>query len=463
MRPFRNLTLARQYMLVSLLVMVGGMLAIGFWISQQIETAVTNRTAAVTALYVDSYISPHLQRLGQGGVLDEADIYALEHLLADTSLGQQIVSFKVWSADGTILYSPNPELIGQQYTIQGGLAEALMGKVVTEVSQLEKPEQAYERQYWETLIETYAPSRAAGSDDIIAISEFYQTSDGLKAEIRAAQYRSWLFVGAVMTAVYLLLAGLVGRASRIIVSQQNQLRDNVSQLHNLLERNQLLQRRIRRAAARTTALNEQHLRRISADLHDGPAQDLALALLRIEALTEPKIAAAPSITKDFQTVHIAIESAMKELRSISAGLRLPEINAITLTDTVQRAVRDYEQKTESDVIITLGELPDDAPLPVKITLYRVIKESLANSFRHAGGRDQSVHVYTVGDDLSVEISDAGQGFEPADGAGNGRLGLAGMRERVELLGGQFTIKSMAGYGTTIKAVMPLEIPEVDDV
>ena len=101
--------MARQYMLVSLIVMLAGMIVIGFWISQQIETAVTNRTAAVTALYVDSYISPHLQSLKQNDVLDAADIWALERLLTDTSLGQQIVSFKIWSPEGVILYSPNPD------------------------------------------------------------------------------------------------------------------------------------------------------------------------------------------------------------------------------------------------------------------------------------------------------------------------------------------------------------------
>ena len=77
-------SLAQQYMLVSLLVMLGGMVGIGLWISQQIETAVTNRTAAVTALYVDSYISPHLQWLADGRDESGVDVAALERLLSDT-------------------------------------------------------------------------------------------------------------------------------------------------------------------------------------------------------------------------------------------------------------------------------------------------------------------------------------------------------------------------------------------
>ena len=459
----KQLTLAQQYMFVSLLVMLAGTVGIGLWIGQQIETAVTNRTAAVTALYVDSYVSPHLQGLAKNEGQDAVDVEALEQLLSNTSLGSQIVSFKVWSPDGVILYSANPSQIGQQFTIEEGLAEAFNGEVVTEVSSLSKPEQTYESQNWDSLIETYAPSRDVSSDTVIAVSEFYQTTDGLESEIRSAQYRSWLVIAAVMIAVYLLLASIVGQASKTIVSQQNKLQKNVSQLNGLLTQNKLLNGRVRRAAARTTALNEQHLRRISADLHDGPAQDLALALLRIEALSEAVDSSQPSVSKDFRTVHIAIESAMGELRTISAGLRLPEIAPISLTETIHRAVRDFEQKTQSNVTLTLGDLPEQAPLPVKITLYRVLKEALANSFRHAEGQDLAAHAYIANEELILEISDRGKGFSPQDEAHDNRLGLVGMRERVELLGGQFEVHSVPGSGTTIRASLPLTIPEDENV
>lgn len=462
---FTKLTLARQYMLVSLLVMLGGMLILGAWISRQIETAVTNRTAAVTALYVTSYISPYLQELATDDRLSAQNLAALETLLADTTLGQQIVSFKVWSPEGVIVYSPNPELIGQGFAMQGGLAQAFDGAVISEVSDLEKQEQTYERQQWDTLIETYAPARAVGSGEIIAVAEFYQTTAGLTAEIRAAQIRSWLMVGAVMATVYLLLAGIVGRASNTIVAQQNTLQANVQQLQTLLAQNDLLHERVRRAAGRTTALSEQYLRRISADLHDGPAQDLALALLRMESLADAFAdaasadAAQPAVQNDFQTVHAAIEAAMSELRTISAGLRLPAIEPLSLSETIRRAVYDYEQKTDSAVVVTLGDLPDDAPLPVKITLFRFIHEALANGYRHAGGKGQTVHVYVSEATLYVEIMDAGPGFAPQTAVSHGRLGLVGMRERVELLGGQFELASKPGLGTAVRASLPLIMPE----
>ncbi|MCA9920804.1 MAG: sensor histidine kinase [Anaerolineales bacterium] len=459
MFSFNRLTLARQYIVVSFLVMLVGMAFIGMWVSRQIETAVTNRTAAVTALYVDSYISPYLQGVADNQ-LPAADLAELEQLLTDTSLGQQIVSFKVWAPDGTIIYSPHAELVGQTYPIEGGLAQAFAGDVITEVSNLDKPEQAYERQFWDRLIETYAPSRAVGRDEIIAVSEFYQTTDGLEAEIRRAQYQSWLVVGGAMTAVYLLLAGLVGRASRMIVSQQSALEETVVQQRNLLAQNKKLNERVRRAASRTTALNEQYLRRISADLHDGPAQDLALALLRMDAVSETVSRQTPEVARDFKIVQTAVSSAMKEVRSVSAGLRLPEITPLTISETVRRAVHDYEKKTGQEVVVALAALPEQASLPVKITLFRLIQETLSNGYRHAPGSQQTVHIFAEASTLTIEISDNGPGFDPNMDTKEENLGLVGMRERVELLSGQFDIKSRPGFGTSVQAQFPLDDEEI---
>jgi signal transduction histidine kinase len=465
MFAFTRFSLARQYMIVSFLVMVAGIIIIGFWVSQQIEMGVVNRTAAVTALYVDSYISPYVEPASVANELPVADILFFDRILADTALGQQIVSFKVWSPDGTVIYSSNPALVGLQYELAGGLLAALQGQVYTEISQLDKPEQALERQIADTLIETYAPVRAEGSGEIIAVTEFYQTLAGLRAEIKGAQYRSWVIVGGVMLMVYLLLSGIVGRASRTILAQRSDLQTHVSQLQSLLAQNEALHERVRRAAAHTTALNERFLRHISADLHDGPAQDLALALLWMDTLQKRCLAAIPTrqeaITADFHTIHTAVESALTELRVISAGLRLPEIEAASPLDTIRRAIRDYEQKTQCSVTFIVENLPATASLPVKITLYRVIKEALTNSYRHSTSQKQHILVSAQNDYLYVEISDTGCGFDPQAQPSRNHLGLATMRERVEMLGGRFTVQSQADAGTTIRAEIPLRIPEVN--
>lgn len=462
MFTFKNLPFARRFMLISFLLTLVGIVVIGTWVAQQIESSVTSRTAVLTALYVDSFVAPHLQTLTTNHQLTPQDIQALENLLTDTPLGQQIVSFRIWLPDGTVAYSPIPGMAGQQFTPGEALLQALNGQVHTELTHLNEPEQAQEKLSWDILIETYAPVRALGNGEIIAASEFYQLPDGLQAEIRSAQFQSWFIVGGVIFAIYFILTGVVSWASKTIEIQQQELRQTVNQQSNLLAQNQQLNEQARRAAARTTTLNEQYLRRISADLHDGPAQDLALALLRVDSLETPFSHATPDVASDFRIVRDAIQSALTELRNISAGLRLPEIEDATPNEIVRRAVRDYESKTQRSVKVEMEELPQDVPCSVKMTLYRILKETLNNGYRHADGKDQVIRAKAQNGYLMVQVSDNGPGFDPDAPRTNGHLGLVGMRERVKILGGQFEVKSNAERGTTVQVLLPISFSEVID-
>jgi signal transduction histidine kinase len=454
----KQMTLARQFMLVSLLILVGAALLIGAGLGQEIARVVTHRTAALTGLYVDSYLSAHLQELAFQDRLHPESQQALDSILTGTSLGRQIVSFKIWSREGTLVFSRDPSLIGRRFAENEKLEIALSGDVTSHLTNLDEPEQAYERQFWSRLIESYAPVYSTETDEIIAVSEFYQLPDDLLAEISLAQRRGWVLVILVMSGVFLVLAGIVGRASRTIVGQRSRLEDNVRQLRELLAENRELDQRVRLAAARTTALNERYLRRISADLHDGPAQALALAMLNMDSLDEAPVVGPTPFRSELRAVRRAIEAALAELRSISAGLRLPEIGPLSVAETVARAVRDFELKSHSGVNLVLSELPAQSSFPLKITLYRIITEALSNGRRHGGGRSQQVTVQVIEGELRVEIRDEGLGFDPKAQAADGHLGLAAMRERVQLLGGRLSVTSAVGQGTTVTASLPLSIP-----
>ncbi len=470
MLGYSRLTLARQFLLVSFLILMTGMVVIGLWVGRQIEMGVINRTAAVTALYVDSFIVPHVQSLADGDRLDTEHLEhlkALSSLLSDTPLGQRFVAFKIWSRDGRVIYSINPSLIGRQFPVGDHLAAAFAGDVRAKISTLDEPENEYERQRWSRLIETYAPIRAEHGGSIVAVAEFYQRTEELQDEVRAAQWRSWLMVVVATLAMYLLLAGLVGRASRTIMTQQGELRGKVSQLQALLAQNQELHGRVSRAAGRATALNERYLRRISADLHDGLAQDVSLALLRLEAQVArvrppgQNAGGGQPVNKDFETVESALQSALAELRAISAGLRLPELKNLTPAATAQRAVHNYQRKTGRAVTLALQDLPHKVPLPVKITLYRLLQESLTNSFRHAAATEQRVDIAHIAGQLDIQISDNGQGFDAHTVLSDEHLGLAVMRERVEILGGTFVVDSETGRGTAVRVRLPLTILEAE--
>lgn len=235
----------------------------------------------------------------------------------------------------------------------------------------------------------------------------------------------------------------------------------VARLTDLLRLNGELHERVRGAAARTSALNEQFLRRFSSELHDGPAQDISLALLRLDNVAERTAsnghgpAARAEMARDLTLIEASLRHALHEVRTTSSGLLLPQLGALSVGETVQRAVRDHRRRSGTSVQIVPGALPERVPLPTKIALYRVIQEALTNAWRHAG-EASTVAVGLVGGRLRVEIADHGPGFDVATiGGSEEHLGLVGMRERVESLGGDFAIRSAPGEGTRVMADLPL--------
>src|SRR5512146_442239 len=97
---FRRLSLAKRFMLASMIILVAGTVGIGQWVGDQIEAGVVHRTATTTALYVGSFVAPYLQELGQSDALSAEHVAALSKLLQNTPLGRQIVAFKVWDTHG---------------------------------------------------------------------------------------------------------------------------------------------------------------------------------------------------------------------------------------------------------------------------------------------------------------------------------------------------------------------------
>src|SRR5204863_2405892 len=178
---------------------------------------------------------------------------------------------------------------------------------------------------------------------------------------------------------------------------------------------------------------------------------LGLALLRLDHVVvryterSPGDGAGQEVDEDLDVIQNSLQHALQEVRAISAGLGLPQLGNLTLPDTLARVVRAHERRTGTNVIVSVDSLPEQAPLPVKITLYRFVQEALNNAYRHAGGVGQQIQVRCDATELSVEVSDQGPGFDGTQESNwDGHLGLVGMRERIESLGGQFRIESEPG-------------------
>ena len=141
---------------------------------------------------------------------------------------------------------------------------------------------------------------------------------------------------------------------------------------------------------------------------------------------------------------------------MSAGWSLPHLATLTVAQTIEHVERAHRRRTGEPLSVVTRDLPEQAPLATKIALYRIIQEALTNAWRHGGGRDLRLEVVRQGSDLRVDVSDAGPGFDPAKLNGEGdHLGLTGMRERAESLGGRFHVESRPDGGTRVVALLPL--------
>jgi hypothetical protein len=161
-------------------------------------------------------------------------------------------------------------------------------------------------------------------------------------------------------------------------------------------------------------------------------------------------------------IQFSLQQAIDEIRKTSAIMGLPALDQIGPTKTLELVVQAHEQRTGTRVNLVYSNLPDKASLPSKITLYRVVQEGLNNSFRHAGGVGQQVVVARARQGmLKIEISDQGKGFDVNQEIDQSQhLGISGMCERVESLGGRFSIKSSPGNGTKVVAIIPLQTEDV---
>ena len=460
-RALSRFSLFQRFALFSLVILLVGAYVIGTYVSQEIGDRVINRTSALTALYVDSFVSPHLQELGSGHSLSNQNITELDRLLTQSSLGEKIVSFKVWHNDGDIVWSRDPTLIGMRFPIQHDLAVALDGGIQTEMSDLSDAENVRERVAWDELLETYAPVRADATGEVIGAVEFYQDPAELNAEIASSQRKGWFIVGGSTAVMYVLLVGMVAGASNTIARQHGNLQ-------RLAERNADLAEHVRRAAVRKSETDELLLKRVAQDLHDGPAQDVSMALLRLDSLSR-SASATPAPVPEVDLMRSALGSALNEIRQICAGLRLPEMEAMELGEVIRKAVEEHKQKTGDTVRLSICAGLPEVGLATKIALYRVTQEALNNAHAHGGVTEERVSVSVGGGSLGLEITDQGKGMFVSQEHPRGRqlpgspLGIRGMTERVEMLGGSLQVTGAAGTGTTVTATLPLARVDEADV
>lgn len=205
----------------------------------------------------------------------------------------------------------------------------------------------------------------------------------------------------------------------------------------------------RRAGSAALHAQEEERARVARDLHDEVNQSLTGLLLRLEAARE---GAPPELEGELAETKALANQAMRELLSLARQLRPTALDDLGLAaaiggqvEQLSRGEIDARLETNGD----FSDLGDDAQLVV----YRVAQEALSNAARHSGAGKVEVGLRRAGGgDVVLEVADDGGGFA-FDESERG-LGIGGMRERALLVGGELTIESRLGHGTTVRLKVP---------
>jgi len=199
--------------------------------------------------------------------------------------------------------------------------------------------------------------------------------------------------------------------------------------------------------------------RVSREIHDTVTQGLASSLLLLEAAgrTWP----GQESRRDLNQATGLLRRNLSETRGLVHELASPGLDAAPLHEALHQAATQYVPHAR---LLVTGE-PRDVPAEVRHTLLRVVQSAASNIQQHAGAATASLTLGFLPDSVTLDIYDDGTGFDPAAAAppsDAGGYGLRAMRQRVEQLGGVFSVESSPGEGTIVAAQVPARLPQGTD-
>jgi PAS domain S-box-containing protein len=233
-------------------------------------------------------------------------------------------------------------------------------------------------------------------------------------------------------------------------SQQHQSR--------LLRQSRHMQEQLRRLSHQILHAQEEERKRVSRELHDVIAQTLTginvrLANLKKEAVLKPK-----GLDRSIARTQRLVEKSVNVVHEFARQLRPTVLDDLGLIPALHTFMKGFREETGIHVSLSAFAMVDQVNGDKRTVLYRVAQEALNNVARHAQASRVDVRIQKLDGAICMKIKDNGKGF-PAERVLHAkeqkRLGMLGMKERLEMVNGNFTIQSVPGKGTTILAQIPL--------
>jgi signal transduction histidine kinase len=245
-----------------------------------------------------------------------------------------------------------------------------------------------------------------------------------------------------------------------LASQAGSALENALLYEELEEREQMLQDLV----AKLLRAQEEEHRRVAYEIHDGLAQVAAAAHQHLQAFAERFSPDAEKGRRDLDRILRLVRATVTDARRVIANLRPTSLDDLGLAAALSLEVESLrEEGYHVDYEENLGD--GRLPAAAEISLFRVAQEALNNVRKHAQTRQVSVELRRRDDEVLLKVLDHGRGFDPAapsiESGPGARVGLAGMRERINMLGGSLKIRSQPGAGTSVVATIDVtQVPQV---
>jgi signal transduction histidine kinase len=227
----------------------------------------------------------------------------------------------------------------------------------------------------------------------------------------------------------------------------------------LLEKSHHLQEQLRRLSRQILSAQEEERKKISRELHDVIAQTLTGINLRLATLKKEAGLNTNGLERNIARTQRLVEKSVNMVHQFALEVRPAVLDDLGLIAALHSFMKDFTGRTGVRTRLTAFAGVEKLDTARRTVLYRVAQEALANVARHAQASRVEVSIQKLPDCICMKIQDDGKAFEVErvlQGKGSKRLGLLGMRERLEMVGGRFEVQSAPGRGTTIQAQIPFE-------
>jgi PAS domain S-box-containing protein len=213
---------------------------------------------------------------------------------------------------------------------------------------------------------------------------------------------------------------------------------------------------LRELASAMNSIREQEKSRIARELHDELGQALTALKLDVTWLAERTPAGQTTTAEKLGAMQAMIDRTVAAIRRISSDLRPLILDDLGLVPAAEWLAQDFTQRTGVPCQLVVGSGDLEFRDPHATAIFRILQESLTNVARHAEARRVEVALDRADGAVTLDVRDDGRGFSTGDPRRPGSFGLAGLRERAQLLGGDVRIESRPGQGTTVHVRIPLE-------